>query len=474
MVKTARVMINGLKDLRDLEMGKTKDKARSNMQIIKADLHKLLLLEKGKYINHDDLQDHDDGDNKNISGNVSIINIFPNALLVENSILSKEEKNKNSDIPKKKINKIYGEEELKNSKKEDIWEIIDQIKKENNSDALDLLTTDNELTTEKNITLYDGCKGCHSKGTLVEDIQSGIIVCSKCGIKNEEILDAGPEWRQYNNEDNQNEGVNRCGCPSNYYFPKSSQGTIMTGSNNNRLKRKQKWNSMVYKERSLNQVFKDMANICSKNNIPKNIVDTAEFLYKKLSDCKHKSGENEGKQVIIRGINRKSIIAACIFKSCDMNKNPRTVKEIAKCFGLQEKKVTKGIKHYEKIMKNSDDINGKFLDHFNPNTAEDYIRRHCPKLKISQDNTNLAVKISYNCSKMKLASDHNPQSIAAGSILAMVNYCYLSIDKKDIAKLFKTSDVTIGKIYNKIMPYVDALVNDDATEYLIKKFRING
>ena len=112
-------------------------------------------------------------------------------------------------------------------------------------------------------------------------------------------------------------------------------------------------------------------------------------------------------------------------------------------------------------MKNADD-NSLFLDQFNPSTAEDYIRRHCLKLKISKSDTEIAVRISHNCCKMKLASDHNPQSVAAGSILLMVQHSNLNIDKKDIAKLFGTSDVTIGKIYNKIVPYIDALVNDSS------------
>jgi len=228
---------------------------------------------------------------------------------------------------------------------------------------------------------------------------------------------------------------------------------------------------MVYKERSLNQVFEYISEVCSNNNIPKIIVDSAKILYKKISDCKHKYGSNVGKQIIIRGENRVSIIAACVFKACEMNKNPRSVKEIAKYFDLDEKKVTRGNKQFEKIIKNTDD-NILQVDNLGTSTAEDYIRRHCPK--INKENTETAVRISNNCCRMKLASDHNPQSIAAGSILVMVNYCDLNIDKKDIAKLFGTSDVTISKIYNKIVKYVEALVDDDATDYLIEKFKING
>lgn len=460
MLQTTKFYINGLKDLQDLEEGKIVMKLRSadNMNMIMNDLKKLLLLEGNIEMDHDDLKDHDD------IGDVSLINLFPNSLLIEDSILSQQSEKTSGKNTSKKNSKLA---DLSNDyigsaspKPVDIWDILNQTIKENKSESIDLLSTDKESTSNKN-----KCKNCQTEGSLIEDQKASIIVCSKCGMVNEEILDHGPEWRQYNNEDNRNDGVGRCGCPSNYYFPKSSQGTIMAGSSNSRLKRKQKWNSMVYKERSLNTVFKRMANICSNNNIPKNIVDTAEFLYKKLSDC----------GVIIRGDNRKSIIAACIFKSCDINKNPRTIKEIAAFFNLEEKKVTRGIKHYEKIMKKSD-IDTELVNHFNPDTAEDYIRRHCsnPKLKISKNHTNLAVKISNNCSRMKLASDHNPQSIAAGSILVMINYCDLNIDKKEIAKLFKTSDATIGKIYKKIISFVDALVDDDIADHIIEKFKVNG
>jgi len=492
MLKLSELLLTGLKNIEDLEKGnytikKTKPK-------LKIDFSELLELEKDT--NHDDLLDHDDDMDSefdeilipdkddifnkkeikiNISNNVSIVNMFPNALLLEESVFNKTDKADENEIqPAEPIDE-----------EEDIWDILNKIKNENNSESLDNLTTDTDIQSETPKTDIDGnnednddepkikiCVGCKAKGTLIVDQSTSVVVCSECGMINEEMFDHGPEWRQYNNDDNRGEGVNRCGCPSNFFFPKSSQGTIMAGSSNSRLKRKQKWNSMVYKERSLNSVFEYISQICSKNNIPKIIVDSAKILYKRLSDCKHKTGINAGKQIIIRGENRLSIIAACVFKACEMNKNPRNDKEIASFFKLDEKKVTRGKKQFERIMKNAD--TSTFLDNFNTNTAEDYIRRHCPKLKINKINTEVAVRIAHNCSKMKLASDHNPQSVAAGSILVMVQYYDLNIDKKDIAKLFVTSDVTIGKIYHKIQPYVDALIDNAATEHLIKKFRING
>lgn len=504
-IKTQReILTNGLRELDNLEKG-IKEKKIVQPSRNSYTLKDLMELEEKyrKITNHHDddddvesqfdeilIPDEDDIFDKkhinvNISTNIGIIKVFPNALLVENGRFSSQEK-ADDFFPQKneKKSEVQDNNTTKNNmreKSDDIWDILNQIEKENKSESLDTLTTESDITTDtldkndiSNSIIDIVCKGCSSKGTLIEDQHTSVIVCSDCGMINEELLDHGPEWRQYNNDDNRGDGVNRCGCPSNFFFPKSSQGTIMVGTGNSRLKRKQKWNSMVYKERSLNQVFEYISLYCTKNHIPRIIVDSAKILYKRLSDCKHKTGPNIGKQIIIRGENRLSIIAACVFKACEINKNPRNVKEIAEIFVLDEKKVTKGIKQFDRIMKNADDNNNIIIDQFDTNTAEDYIRRHCPKLKIGKDATNLAVKISQNCCKMKLASDHNPHSIAAGSILVAVQFLDLNIDRKSIASLFGTSDVTIGTIYNKIAPFAEALVDDEATEHIIKKFKING
>lgn len=370
---------------------------------------------------------------------INLVHVYPNALLAGD----------NTPLP------IPLPKPVEAEKTPNIWDIIDKIKKDGHTNIIALGSKI--------------CVGCQSYGTLMEAQGGSMIVCSTCGMVNDELLDHGPEWRQYYNEDGRNESVNRCGCPSNFFFPKSSQGTIMAGSSSSRLKRKQKWNSTVYKERSLNHVFEKISSVCAANSIPKIIVDSAKIFYKKISDCKHSTGN----PVIIRGYNRESIIAACVFKACEINKNPRTTREIADYFGLDEKKISKGNKQFEKIIKGAEDHNS-FLDQFDPSTAEDYVARHCPKLKIGKNNTALAATIAHNCCKMKLASDHNPRSVAAGSILLMVHYCNINIDKKMIAKLFKTSDVTISKIYNKLLPFADALVSDDITNHLIKKFKING
>jgi len=366
----------------------------------------------------------------------------------------------------------------------------DDLMKDNKSDNFDDILTDDpgEKKIKKKVPSKDDdrnhpptsnkpikssdCIECGAIDSMIEDENHCCIVCSKCGCQREELLENGPEWHQYNNDDGRSEGVNRCGSTTSYYFPKSSQGTIITGFNHSRLNRKQKWNSTVYKEHSLNKDFDIITEVCSKNKISKMIMDTAKFFYKKISDCKHKSGKNIGKQYIIRGHNRDSVIGACIYKACETNHDPRTKREVANMIGKDEKRLSKGIKNFEKIMKNSDD--DYVLENIHDGTPEDHIRKYCPKLAIKTSNIESAIKIANNCAKLKLATDHGAQSIGAGVTLLMANYFGLNIDKRDIAYWFKTSDVTVTKIYNKILPYVKALIDDDITEHIIKKFEVNG
>lgn len=374
--------------------------------------------------------------------NINKMDYSPNAILIKDDTIEKSKEVK--------------------EKSNNIWDILNDMKKTNHSETLE------NLSSEHNDHDNKYCINCKSE-KLIEDQNLCAIVCFDCGMVNTEILDSGIEFPQYNNDENT--VVNRCGCPSSFFFPKSSQGTIIIGNTTNRLRQRQNWDLMVYKERSLNNVFEFIADICKKNNIQKIILDSTKILYKKINDCKHKSGKNIGKQIIIRGENRISIIAACFFKACELNKQPKNIKTVAKLFSLTEKKVSRGNKQYDKILRNSDDIN---FYNFNVDITEDFINTYGQKLKLDSTCINLAITISHNAYKMKLATDHNPQSVASGIILAATNYLDLDIKKKKISKVFGTSDITTTKIFNKINPYIDALIDNGATDYIIKKFKING
>ena len=232
MLKNKQFVISNLKKVDDIGKRLYPDpvnkKIEFNISIIEKGLYEVYLLETGKYPKDTYDEDIDsvydeiiipiDDDvfdkkqiNVNIIKNLSAADSFPNALLMENITEKKrtEPKIQPAIVPKNNNNV--------SNKKEDIWDILNQIKKENNSDSLDALTTESEYSnTEMTDTALDSkdlfdaenaievtiCKGCNSEGTFIEDPHASVVVCSECGMVNEELFDHGPEWRQYNNEDN--------------------------------------------------------------------------------------------------------------------------------------------------------------------------------------------------------------------------------------------------------------------------------
>ena len=366
------------------------------------------------------------------------------------------------------LNKIYNDN-VHNLSGKNVSQILEKIGADINANVDDIDSAENdiidfEISDDEN----DACYECGEKDTLIEDTTKGIIVCTSCGSINQELIDESPEWRQYNNDDSKSDYLNRCGGPNSYFLPKSSLGTSIAGSCYGRLKTIQKWNSMVYKERSLNSVLEGIIDKCTKYGIQKIIIDDAKIMYKKLSECKYTDGKNKGRNIIFRGNNRKSLIAACVFISCIKNKNPLNPKEVAKMFDLHVTRITKGCKQLYRLMKTYDEHN--IFDDVDTSNPEFYIARYCKKLNVPASYCQVAVDVSKNCTKLKIASDHTPQSVAAGSILIMVDYKKLGTSKKYISELFKISEVTISKIYRKMAEYKNILLDNNATDHLAKKY----
>ena len=74
---------------------------------------------------------------------------------------------------------------------------------------------------------------------------------------------------------------------------------------------------MPYKEKSKYDDFQIINSLASNSGIPKIIIDDAIKYYNKIIDAR-----------TFRGLNRDGILAASIYISCSINKNPRTAKEI--------------------------------------------------------------------------------------------------------------------------------------------------
>lgn len=302
------------------------------------------------------------------------------------------------------------------------------------------------------------CEDC-SSDDIIEDTSQGILVCKNCGQVISMLVDVGAEWTQY--ADDHKKDQNRCSQPISQLLPQSSTATTIGGPCSSRIKTLHGWNAMPYRERSLNDVFKLIQRKCQKAKMLKCIEDDAKITYKNVSECKHISGKNAGKTIIIRGKNRISLIAACVLNSCRKKDKTRSPKEIAELFDLKHPDLTKGYKIFQRLAKYKNIVVKN-----NASKPEHFITRFCEDFRIQKDFQEQAIKISSNAQKLLIASVHTPLSLATGSIYSMVHINNLAINKKTIAGKFNVSHVTIIKAFKKLEPFLGLLLDDDHCEKL--------
>lgn len=315
-------------------------------------------------------------------------------------------------------------------------------------------------SSNENDNSYDKCQNCEKENTLCEDFASGIVVCKNCGQVNNYIIDANPEWKSYG-DDGKSE-LGRCSFPSNNLLAGSSIGTSIMGPKRGKLQMLHNWSAVTYRNRSLKLVFKTINIGCEKGGILKCVEDDAKILYKIISECKHTTGPSKGKPIIIRGANRKSLIAACVYFACRRINKTRSPKEIAKLFELQHKDITKGCKRFLQLIKRRNmNIEVK------SNLPEYFVPRYCKMLKIKGELVEVATQIAKNARKLNIAPNHTPPSIATASILLMIDMNELTITKRSLSEKFEVSEVTISKAYKTIEQYRLYLINDEAVDTYI-------
>jgi len=340
------------------------------------------------------------------------------------------------------INKINLKvDEIENS---ELWDFYDEI-------------GSSETSNENKV---GRCISCGSTDQI-ENGKTRNLVCKQCGLNVVDDLDRSFSTNNSNadivsNSSNYNITIK-------YFFRESSMGTIIGGRGNSRIKTIHRWGLMPYRERSRKEVFDFLTNICKKSNLEKSIIDNAHILYMNLSAVKKK---NMDRTIIIRGNNRDSLIAACVYFGCKMQGKPRCPKEIAQMFGLGLTDVTGGCRKFLEIM-------GKDVGMYNikSSKAYDYVERCGRILKLQKKYILQAIKIVKNIITLDYASDHQPPSVAAGCLLLVVNMNNLDIDKEKISSVFKISQVTITKIYDKILKYQKVITNDEAVARIYKKIQ---
>jgi transcription initiation factor TFIIB len=336
-------------------------------------------------------------------------------------LISKTKKKKHNKINKKEIWKTFSDDfnELKG---------IECIYKSNNTNICDV---------------------CLSSLSLTEE---GYMSCSnnKCAIIYKDIIETSAEWKQYNENSTDQ---SRCGMPINPLLEESSYGCKVLCNNTSsyemrKIKRYSEWQSMPYKEKSQYDEFQRIINMAQNGNISKIIIDDAIRYHKIISD-----------NTTFRGLNRDGIIAASIYISCRINQTPRSAREIAKIFHLDNTSATKGCKNAITIINTIEqDLCQSEKSDFGTTNSESFIERYCSKISFPQDLIKLALFVSKIINKKNLIPENTPPAIAAGIIYFLINEFNLDISKSTINQISEISEVTINKCYKKVDTFKEQLI----------------
>ena len=288
------------------------------------------------------------------------------------------------------------------------------------------------------------CECCQSSLYVTDE---GLHACSnmKCGVLYKDIIDQSAEWRYYGADDNQSDDPTRCGMPVNPLLKESSFGckVICQGKTSyemRKISRYTDWLSMPYREKSQYDEFQKITILANQSGIPKMIIDDAMIYHKRISEAK-----------TFRGLNRDGIIAASIYISSRMNNYPRTVKEIATIFHLDNTSATRGCKNAVSIINElENEMSNEDKTLLCNTTPSSFIDRYCSRLNINNELTKLCKFIAIRIDTHNMIPENTPHSIAAGIVYFVSNEFNLNITKKAVFTISEISEVTINKCYKKL------------------------
>ena len=295
----------------------------------------------------------------------------------------------------------------------------------------------------------DKCSLCSSTLLVGAD---RFLICSnrKCGVMYKDTLDESAEWRYYGAEDSGSKDPTRCGMPINPLLKKSSYGCKVVCNSRStyemrKIRRYTEWQSMPYEEKTQYDEFEWIKAMARQSGIAKIIVDEAMRQHKKISEMK-----------TFRGYNRDGIIAASVYIACRIHNYPRTAKEIATIFHLDNTSATKGCKNAGQILNNIEsDMNRTRYCETKP---ENFIERFCSKLNINKELTKVCMFVAHKIEENNYIPENTPISVAAGIVYFVAQNCNLNISKRKVNMCSEISEVTINKCNKKLEKMKDKLI----------------
>uniref|UniRef100_A0A8V0ZTE0 Transcription initiation factor IIB n=1 Tax=Gallus gallus TaxID=9031 RepID=A0A8V0ZTE0_CHICK len=312
----------------------------------------------------------------------------------------------------------------------------------------------------------------HPDSILVEDYRAGDMICSECGLVypvSEEgalstsdhvegfcgsceifkppngekpfhicdrVIDVGSEWRTFSN-DKATKDPSRVGDTQNPLLSDGDLSTMIgkgTGAasfdefGNSKYQNRR---TMSSSDRAMMNAFKEITNMADRINLPRNIVDRTNNLFKQVYEQKS-----------LKGRSNDAIASACLYIACRQEGVPRTFKEICAVSRISKKEIGRCFKLILKALETSVDLI----------TTGDFMSRFCSNLGLPKQVQMAATHIARKAVELDLVPGRSPISVAAAAIYMASQASAEKRTQKEIGDIAGVADVTIRQSYRLIYP----------------------
>jgi transcription initiation factor TFIIB len=291
------------------------------------------------------------------------------------------------------------------------------------------------------------CPECNSD-SLIKDYDRGEVICRNCGLViTQEMLDRGPEWRAFTNEEKERRC--RVGIPNSFsmydkglltvidQINRDAHGKILSISARLKMQNLKKWHfrtrfhSSV--EKNLAQAMGELDRLTDNLHIPSQVKERAAVIYRKALD----SG-------LVRGRSIAAIAAAALYAACRATETPRTLKEVA----ITNNAKRKDIARYYRLLIRELDIKMPVDDPIR------CVSKIASKARIPIKTQRTAINILEEAKKRGIVSGKDPMGLSASALYLA---CLLDDTKKSQKRIAEVANVTEVTVRNRYQGLKKAL-----------------
>jgi len=297
------------------------------------------------------------------------------------------------------------------------------------------------------------CVGCgDTSGEFDLDYSAGQYVCLKCGVvQPEQVIDSGKEWRNFENDDKGTDRARAEKVDDDFHTLGTHISTSNFGSSSVSLQAKalSKYSKLAAigenkNENQMKEAFQRLNELCESLQLPSLINQTAKDILRQFEKQRDKN---------MKGYKKDAFLVAVLLLSCKQAQGGRTLKSLARATDIEEKEIKR---FYKMLLRDSSitsmgDNDRKSTVHQTQELVEVFCNRLQQPFQVIKDAKEVSAKA------ISFLEGKRPSSIAAASILFVLNVMRLQHKQQELATVAGISANTLRNVYKEINKNLDQL-----------------